>query len=481
MSEQTLQGQWNLTRKIKTGTFGEVYYGEQAFLGVKAVIKIMDRVLCETHQIAAALQENGYPPLKVNHPGLAKIFAIGITEDRRAWFAVERLEGESLERKLLQQRASPPEELFRWFLPLCETLAEAHRRQCLHLNLKAASVWLCPAEFGERVMLADLGLSALCRGEQFSNAPYRSPELWSAQTTDERADIYALGILAYRALSGFFPWTADTDGGWRLAHCEIAPKSLEQFRELRLPEGLSTIVMRSISKRPEERPRTIRELIDALEAIQSRARSQTEEPPKTQEEEAFHPENAQKGSTAAYSLRRTPGAPLPPSSMRPNPPEGGAGPFVGIPNEAKEPIKPYQVGPTPPKPKDLPKTEPPSAPPPPPKPPPVATRPKVRLQMPTGEWFLLPEKDEFFVGRKDLAEAWDPAIDLTGQPDDQTVSRRHARLYWRDSTLLLEDLGRSKNGTSLNQEKLKPLSPRPLLTRDRVVFGNVQVIVEISE
>jgi serine/threonine-protein kinase len=162
----------------------------------------------------------------LGHPGIARIVDRGVLADRRPWWASEVPNGVGLY-DLIARRAMPPSEVAALVHDLADVLAHAHSRGVVHRALTLRSIVLAT---GER----DFPLSVIDWGVQGDLGVYAAPE---GQTGDGRVDVYALGVIAYRATMRRFPGA------------EASP-----FDALvEVPQGLATLIANMLATDPDER------------------------------------------------------------------------------------------------------------------------------------------------------------------------------------------------------------------------------------
>ena len=153
-------------------------------------------------------------------------------------------------------------------------LDTAHESGLLHRDVKPANILIAKAgasDFGEHVYLTDFGVSKrlgshsglTSTGHFIGTLSYAAPEQIEGKTVDHRADIYALGCVLYEMLAGTPPFVRDNDLAVLWAHVHDDPPHLTSVRP-NLPPALDDIVMHALSKSPEERPTTCRDLVTSV-------------------------------------------------------------------------------------------------------------------------------------------------------------------------------------------------------------------------
>jgi len=162
---------------------------------------------------------------------------------------------------------------------VCDSLEEAHARGLVHRDIKPANIHL--GRVGVRqdfVKVLDFGLVKTAsmasepslitaEGVIMGTPAYMAPEMALGEDVDGRADLYALGCVAYYMLTGAQVFTGDTLLKVITQHIQAEPVPPSQRAVLSIPAGLEHLVLRCLAKKPEDRPRDARKVAHALDAI----------------------------------------------------------------------------------------------------------------------------------------------------------------------------------------------------------------------
>jgi tetratricopeptide (TPR) repeat protein len=250
-------GRFELLREIGRGGFGVVWEARDRTLGRLVAFKAVragrqeaareERLLAEAEAVA-----------RLSHPNIVSLFDVGQSE-HGPYLVLELLRGETLEARLAGGPL-PAAEALGVAAEIARGLAHAHGQGVAHRDLKPGNVFLCQ---DGPVKLLDFGLShALGRRKADGGTPaYMAPEQRQGAPEDERTDVFALGAILFRMLSGRLPFRAD-DGGKELCSARPAPA-------LEVPgaPGLGELVARMLEKEPTRRPRDGGEVLEALHAL----------------------------------------------------------------------------------------------------------------------------------------------------------------------------------------------------------------------
>ena len=210
---------------------------------------------------------------ELNHPGIVRYVASGLTAEGEPYLAMEWLEGETLSARFERGMLTVDQALEVGRL-IAEALAVAHRRGIVHRDLKPGNVLLVGGALG-RLKLLDFGIARAATmreeltetGAMLGTPGYMAPEqAKAAQRVDARADVYALGVVLFRALTGCRPFEGETALEVMLqALMEPAPRLATLRADA--PPALDDLVARMLSKEPDEGPTDGDAVTRALQAI----------------------------------------------------------------------------------------------------------------------------------------------------------------------------------------------------------------------
>ena len=292
----TRVGAYRLVRRIGAGGMGEVYLAERADgeIEQRAAIKLVRPGLA-TEQLLARFRAERQILARLEHPHIARFLDGGITDGDQPYFALEYVEGEPLDAYADTHSRSVDERL-RLFLQVCEAVSHAHARLIIHRDLKPSNILVT---HDGQVKLLDFGIAKVVRedadetltrpGGALMSPAYASPEQVRGEPAGTATDIYSLGLVLYRLLSGRRPYTVerrhpadvvrivgevepmrpslaigatdDNEAALIGKRRRVDPRRLRR----QLAGDLDVIVMKALRKEPERRYRTVGELADDIE------------------------------------------------------------------------------------------------------------------------------------------------------------------------------------------------------------------------
>lgn len=262
-----------------------MYRARHAMLRRQAAIKLIkpelsgegshrDRALQRFEREAQATAN-----LKSEHT--IELYDFGVSEEGEFYYVMELLDGINLEVAVERYGPMPPDRVVFLLRQMCDSLEEAHAAGLIHRDIKPANIFLC--RHGLRydfVKVLDFGIVALGPGPEQVNQKltaedvvggtpaYMAPEMATrTDTVDGRADIYALGCVAYWLLSGHTPFERETAMATILAHVKEKPMPPSHVSEITIPEQLDALVLECLEKNPADRPASAAELSRRLTRV----------------------------------------------------------------------------------------------------------------------------------------------------------------------------------------------------------------------
>ena len=271
-------GKFEVTEKLGRGGSGDVYRAEQAQLGRSAVIKTLRRENeLAPNRVERFLREAKLAS-RLDHPYAAHIYAFGVEPDGLLWIAMEHVRGGTLD-DLVTRRGPIPASVFApLFARLCEVVHSMHELGIVHRDIKGTNVMVIERSGQLLPKLLDFGIAKgvdadlleaqeditelTGHGSTLGSPHYMSPEQWAAPSeVDARADIYALGVLAYRCLVGQLPFHDVMRPKLAEAHLLSPPPPLPST----VPSRLADVIMRALAKRADARWPTAVALAEAVQ------------------------------------------------------------------------------------------------------------------------------------------------------------------------------------------------------------------------
>ncbi len=259
---------------------GMVYLAEQISVRRKVALKVLRPRLIGDPALQERFRNEAMLASRLSHPCTVTIFDFGVTLDEALYIAMEFVRGVSLDSELKKHGTFEWRRACRIAMQICESLDEAHQNKIIHRDLKPENVMLTRhgarrdvvkvLDFGIAKILADDALgpksNLTAPNEVFGTPEYMSPEQVSASALDHRTDIYSLGVMMFRMISGSLPFSADTPVMVLAKQLAEPPPALREVAgDVDVPEEVVELIDRALSKDPAMRPQTMADVRRQLE------------------------------------------------------------------------------------------------------------------------------------------------------------------------------------------------------------------------
>jgi serine/threonine protein kinase len=275
---------YRVLREIGRGGMGVVYEAEHREFKSRVAIKVLHPRLTQDPQILARFRLEAIAANVPQHPGIARVLGGNVpTDGGLPYIVMEYLDGKPLRRRLSKRRDSLTESVaVRFGKQVADALAAAHAKKIVHRDIKPENIMIVRDDAvpgGERAKVLDFGIAAVAAeiavsesqsDTQVNTSPfagligtaaYMAPEQCQRighAPIDDKADVYALGIVLYEMLCGHPPFVADDPVSVMYMHIHKQPEPVRSQRPQVAPE-LDDLLLRMLAKAPEKRP-TMREV-----------------------------------------------------------------------------------------------------------------------------------------------------------------------------------------------------------------------------
>ncbi|WP_437938110.1 serine/threonine protein kinase [Sorangium sp. So ce341] len=268
----TMAGEYVLEEFIAKGGCGAVFSARHLHTGRRAAVKVLNEAVAHSTRVLDRFAREIEALRRISHPNIVEIYEVGELDDHRPFYAMEHLEGQTLDALIKAEKRLGLRDVLELMEPVCAALGAAHAAGIIHRDVKASNIFIGSGQ-PRTVKLLDFGIAKMMAPEQSSTwfttagrmpgtPSIMAPEQILGGAIDARVDIYALGVLLHRMLVGRLPFhTTDTDEMVR-KHLEETP--LPPSVRVPLPPELDAVVLRCMEKQRERRYGSVEELIRAL-------------------------------------------------------------------------------------------------------------------------------------------------------------------------------------------------------------------------
>ena len=259
-------GKYRVLDRVGRGGMGTVYRAIDETLHREVAIKVLNAELNDP-EVARRFRAEAITVARLSHPGIATIYEL-FQHDGQWLMVMEFVRGDTLEQLIARGGPLPADRAAALCMQSLAALAHAHSMGVVHRDLKPANIML--TEVGD-VKIMDFGIARVSGTEHLTSVgfmmgtpAYMAPEQVLGQEIDARADVYAMGVVFFRLLSGQLPFKGDTPFAMAQAQVNAPPTPIGTLRG-DLPGWVEGVVMRALEKQPADRYQSAAEFHETLE------------------------------------------------------------------------------------------------------------------------------------------------------------------------------------------------------------------------
>jgi len=269
---QTL-GKYRVLEALGRGGMAQVYRGYHPTLDRHVAIKVLRSDLVEQDEFLERFRREAHAVSGLRHANIVAVFDFDVQDDFY-YMVMELLEGDTLRARLndfrVKKERMPLDEIARILSDVLTGLEHAHNEGIIHRDIKPANIML--TKKGQAV-LTDFGIAQImgstqvtATGAMMGTLNYMAPEQGLEGRCDVRSDIYSLGIVLYEMLTGYTPFDADTPLAILMKHLND-PLPLPSKLDPSLPPSFEQIVLKALSKNPDDRYQSAAEMLAAAQNL----------------------------------------------------------------------------------------------------------------------------------------------------------------------------------------------------------------------
>jgi serine/threonine-protein kinase len=216
-----IDGKYRVLRPLGEGGMGAVFEGENLRLKRRVAIKVMHAAMARERKLVMRFEREAQAAANVASRHVVDVFDLGDLPTGDRYMVMEFLDGQSLQARLKERSRLPPPEIAAVAVQLLEGLARVHQAGIIHRDLKPPNIFLARAEGGDEIVkILDFGICKMNDrdrprgdvstgvGDVLGTLAYMSPEQLEhgSRGLDARADLYAVGVMLYRSVTGALPY-----------------------------------------------------------------------------------------------------------------------------------------------------------------------------------------------------------------------------------------------------------------------------------
>jgi serine/threonine protein kinase len=271
LSEGTTISHYRIQRRISSGGMGEVYLAEDVELDRKVAVKFLRPSLCQDKECRLRFKREAQAAARLRHPNIITVFEVGEYSDR-PYFVMEHVEGMSLKERIADETCSI-DTAVELVLQVLEGTQAAHADGVTHRDIKPSNILI---DLHGRAQIADFGLASvkgtdhLTRtGSTLGTVGYMSPEQVQGRATDQRTDLFSIGIVFYELLAGHNPFDRDSEAAILKAITDEEPEPIARYKA-NVSQELQHVLSKLLQKETKLRYQTAADVIADLLRYQSR-------------------------------------------------------------------------------------------------------------------------------------------------------------------------------------------------------------------
>jgi serine/threonine-protein kinase len=273
-----IDGKYEIVEQIGRGGMGVVYRAKHTLMDRVVALKVLHPHLVENEEFLKRFRHEAQVASKLNHPNAVMIYDFGIV-GKAPYLVMEFVQGETLKDLISKTGALPVQQLEQIMTQVMSALVEAHRIGIVHRDLKPDNFILSKKPDGTILArVLDFGIAKLLQtadskaqtlatqaGTFFGTPRYASPEQALGKELDARADIYALGVILYEALTGEVPFDAPSMMELLLKHLNQPPPAVRtKYPQLGISQKVEEVVLKCLEKERDKRFQSVQELSKAF-------------------------------------------------------------------------------------------------------------------------------------------------------------------------------------------------------------------------
>jgi serine/threonine protein kinase/tetratricopeptide (TPR) repeat protein len=266
----TFTGRFQIIEELGKGGMGKVYKANDIDIKEKVAIKLIKPEISTDKKTIERFQNEIKFARKIRHKNVCQMYDLN-REEGTYYITMEYVEGENLKNMIRMSGQLGMGTVISVAKQVCEGLAEAHKLGVVHRDLKPSNIMLDREgyvrimDFGIARSLKEKGITGA--GVMIGTPEYMSPEQVEGKETDQRSDIYSLGVILYEMVTGKVPFEGDTPFTIGVKHKSEIPKDPKELNS-QIPNDLNRVIIKCLEKDKEKRYQSTDEVRSELENIE---------------------------------------------------------------------------------------------------------------------------------------------------------------------------------------------------------------------
>lgn len=268
-SGKRLDGRYEIHELIGVGGMALVYRAYDTIDDRTVAIKILKDEFLGNAEFIRRFKNESKAIAVLSHPNIVKVYDVSFG-DRIQYIVMEYIDGITLKDYLSQQKEIKWKEAIHFTVQILQALQHAHEKGIVHRDIKPQNIMLLQ---DGTIKVTDFGIARFSRSETrtitdkaIGSVHYIAPEQARGDLTDEKADIYSVGVMLYEMLTGQLPFEADNAVSVAIMQMQADPRPPKDINPA-IPDGLEEITLRAMQKNPAQRYQSAAEMLADIEAF----------------------------------------------------------------------------------------------------------------------------------------------------------------------------------------------------------------------
>lgn len=259
-----INDRYEIIDKVGSGGMADVYKAKCHSLNRYVAIKVLKSQFSSDANFVTRFKAEAQSVAGFSHPNIVGVYDVG-DDDELHYIVMELVEGITLKRFIERKQKLEVKDAVGIAIQICQAMEVAHNNHVIHRDIKPQNIIISR---DGKVKVADFGIAKVVSGNTYSSCAvgsvhYLSPEMARGGFSDERSDIYSLGVTLYEMLTGQVPFTADSTVSVALLHLQSEATPVHVLNP-DVPNSVDLIVQKCMQKKPERRYQSASELIADL-------------------------------------------------------------------------------------------------------------------------------------------------------------------------------------------------------------------------
>ena len=262
-----LDGRYEIHEIVGVGGMAVVYRAYDTIDDRPVAIKILKDEFLGNEEFIRRFKNESKAIAVLSHPNIVKVYDVSFG-DRIQYIVEEYIDGITLKEYLDQQKRIKWKEAIHFTIQILRALQHAHEKGIVHRDIKPQNIMLLQ---DGTIKVTDFGIARFSRSETrtmtdkaIGSVHYIAPEQARGDMTDEKTDLYSVGVMLYEMLTGRLPFEADNAVSVAIMQLQTDPKPLREL-DPSIPEGLEEITLKAMQKNPEQRYQSAAEMLRDIE------------------------------------------------------------------------------------------------------------------------------------------------------------------------------------------------------------------------